>query len=111
MSRLAGPAKLNAARWPVTLTSAQSSPHSALSRKQFAKYGRGAAGGGGEIKSLGPQPGDHSIIDDDARFIQHEPVARHAHLQIRVAAGIRPVEERTGLSARTSRFSRACPHR
>ena len=32
MSRLKGPAKLNAARCPVTFTKAQSNPHSALSR-------------------------------------------------------------------------------
>ena len=66
---------------------------------KLAKQRRRVAGGGREVKRLGPQPGDHAIVDDDSRLIEHDAVPGHADLQIGEAGRVHPLEEFGGVGA------------
>ena len=65
--------------------------------QQLAKHGRGAAGRGGEVEHLRRQAGDHAVVDDDARLVQHQTVAGRADLHVGELARVHPIQERPGL--------------
>ncbi len=46
------------------------------------------------------EPGDRAVVEDDARVVEHGPVADAALAQVAEAVGVEPVEELAGVGTR-----------
>ncbi len=103
-SRDRGPARFIAAIGAGHVDEARTRmPHSVFSRVHLAIDGGRAGGRRGEVEALLRQPRDDAVVDDHARLVEHQRVARHADFQVRRsgrcrrARGTRPRRVRTDL--------------